>query len=178
MIACNRMDIPSGRKALLEGCCDAVGLCRPFLADPDLGRKLRKGREPEIRSCLSCNQECLDRVFAGKPVGCAVNPFVGQEDKAWIDADQGKHILVIGAGISGMAYAALAARKKPRGGVGKVRPVGRHPPVCWQNFRIGRTCPDMPIPCTPSACGMGLLSPGIGRLPLPAMRSIAIPYLR
>ncbi len=111
VIACNRMDIPSGRKALLEGCCDAVGLCRPFLADPDLGRKLRKGREPEIRSCLSCNQECLDRVFAGKPVGCAVNPFVGQEDKAWIDADQGKHILVIGAGISGMAYAALAARK-------------------------------------------------------------------
>ncbi len=109
VIACNRMDLPSGRKALKNRECDLVGMCRPFLADPNLVHKFQHGRAAEIHRCLSCNQECLDRVFGGNPVGCAVNPFLGRELEKPICRDSGKKILVIGAGISGLAYASIAA---------------------------------------------------------------------
>ena len=75
------MDLPSGRKALKNRECDLVGMCRPFLPDPNLVHKFQHGRAAEIHRCLSCNQECLDRVFSGNPVGCAVNPFLGRETR-------------------------------------------------------------------------------------------------
>ncbi len=109
--ACNRMDIASGEEALANGSCDFVGLCRPFLADANLVQKLEQGREKEIHKCLSCNQECLDRIFAGKPVGCTLNPQLGAELSLSPCKDEKKNILVVGAGISGMAYAALAANE-------------------------------------------------------------------
>lgn len=109
VIASNRMDLPSGRQALADGDCDLIGLCRPLIADPNLVQKLRQGRAREIRHCLSCNQECLDRVFGGKPVGCTVNPQLGQECAPVSPLHTGKKILVVGAGVSGLAYASLAA---------------------------------------------------------------------
>ena len=93
VIACNRMDLPSGRKALKNRECDLVGMCRPFLADPNLVHKFQHGRAAEIHRCLSCNQECLDRVFGGNPVGCAVNRFLGRELEKPICRDSGKKIL-------------------------------------------------------------------------------------
>lgn len=111
VVACNRMDVASGREALENGSCDLVGMCRPFLADPNLVQKLKQGRESEIHRCLSCNQECLDRVFAGKSVGCTINPAIGRELSPTSCLDNGKRILVVGAGISGLTYGALAARE-------------------------------------------------------------------
>lgn len=109
VVACNRMDLPTGRQALLDGDCDLVGMCRPLLADPNLLRKFEQNRTAEITHCLSCNQECLDRVFAGMTVGCTVNPAVGHEMEPSGCRDHGKNILVIGAGISGLVYAGAAA---------------------------------------------------------------------
>lgn len=107
--ACNRMDLTSGRKALLAEDCDLVGMCRPLLADPTLVEKLQQNRTDEITRCLSCNQECLDRVFAGKAVGCTVNPRIGHETQPTVCREHRKNILVIGAGISGLVYAGAAA---------------------------------------------------------------------
>lgn len=109
VIGCNRLDWESGQRAVFQGDCDLVGLCRPLIADPDLVKKAAKCQTNEIRRCLSCNQECLDRVFANQPVRCAVNPFIGTEQNRPSLREIGKKILVIGAGISGMTYAALAA---------------------------------------------------------------------
>jgi 2,4-dienoyl-CoA reductase-like NADH-dependent reductase (Old Yellow Enzyme family) len=36
-----------------------VSMARPFLADPDIVRKSREGRDGEINTCIGCNQgEC------------------------------------------------------------------------------------------------------------------------
>lgn len=107
---CNRMDIQSSREALKKNACDFIGICRPFLADPNLVLKLQQNREKEIRKCLSCNQECLDKIFAGKPVGCTINPKIGAERLPVTAKESGKKILVIGAGISGMQYALLSTK--------------------------------------------------------------------
>lgn len=129
VIASNRMDWESGQQALSAGSCDFVGMCRPLIADPDLVNKAAQDQVGQIRRCLSCNQECLDRVFADRPVGCAVNPRIGRELSPPVCREQGKRILVVGAGISGMTYAAFAAKQNQvtifeqsgtYGGVGKI----------------------------------------------------------
>ncbi len=109
VVACNRMNLSIGRQALLQGDCDLVGMCRPLLADPELVNKFEQNRTREIYHCLSCNQECLDRVFGGMPVGCTINPKIGHETQPSQCRDHGKKILVIGAGISGLVYAGAAA---------------------------------------------------------------------
>ena len=102
------MDIQTGRTALESGSCRFVGLCRPLIADPFLVRKTADGLPETIRPCISCNQECLDAVFAGRKVRCTVNPHVGNEQIAPHLAIS-KRILVVGAGIAGMAFAAMAS---------------------------------------------------------------------
>lgn len=109
VILSNRMDLRSGRQAILDGDCDCIALCRPLIADPNLVQKLKTKQEHLIRTCLSCNQECLDRVFLNQPVSCTINPQIGQECIFQPNQTKGKRIFVIGAGISGMTYAALAA---------------------------------------------------------------------
>ncbi len=49
-------------------------MARPFLADPDIVKKSREGREDEINTCIACNQACLDHAFIGKTASCLVNP--------------------------------------------------------------------------------------------------------
>ena len=39
---------------LREGRADLVGMARALLADPDLPRKWRAGRDPEVRACVFC----------------------------------------------------------------------------------------------------------------------------
>jgi 2,4-dienoyl-CoA reductase-like NADH-dependent reductase (Old Yellow Enzyme family) len=56
--------------ALAQG-ADLVGLARPLIADPDFPRKLLEQRDPEIRPCVSCNEDC--RLF-DPALLCTVNP--------------------------------------------------------------------------------------------------------
>jgi NADPH-dependent 2,4-dienoyl-CoA reductase/sulfur reductase-like enzyme len=59
---------------------DLVSFGRQFLADPDFLVKARDGRFEDIRTCIACNQGCIERLmFEGKTVRCAINPETGQE---------------------------------------------------------------------------------------------------
>jgi 2,4-dienoyl-CoA reductase (NADPH2) len=56
-------------RVLREGCCDAVTIARPLLANPDLPRALEEGWDgPRHKPCSYCNN-CLLRVVEG-PLGC------------------------------------------------------------------------------------------------------------
>jgi 2,4-dienoyl-CoA reductase-like NADH-dependent reductase (Old Yellow Enzyme family)/thioredoxin reductase len=66
-------------QALADGQCDLVGVVRGQIADPDFAAKARAGHAAAIRTCLSCNQECVGRVGRNRWLGCTANPRAGRE---------------------------------------------------------------------------------------------------
>jgi 2,4-dienoyl-CoA reductase (NADPH2) len=57
LCATNRINAPSTVESILgSGSADLVSMARPFLADPDIVRKSREGRDREINTCIACNQ--------------------------------------------------------------------------------------------------------------------------
>ncbi len=109
VIGCNRLDAGTAVYAVEQGYCDMAGMLRGLIADPFLPRKRKEGNQEAIRPCLACNQGCLEPIFSGGRAGCVVNPHAGREGKILQGKESRKSILVIGAGVSGMAYAALAS---------------------------------------------------------------------
>ena len=105
-------DVNKAESALRSGVCDFTVIGRGLLADPDLPNKLAAGRPDEIRPCISCNEGCIGRVYAGKPATCAMNPRCGHEDgsKDIPKAEAPKKIVVVGAGPGG-CMAALYAKE-------------------------------------------------------------------
>jgi 2,4-dienoyl-CoA reductase-like NADH-dependent reductase (Old Yellow Enzyme family) len=53
-----------------DGDADLVAMCRPFIREPDLVRKFRRGETKEA-ACLSCNR-CFAAVVATIPIDCYV----------------------------------------------------------------------------------------------------------
>lgn len=111
VIGCNRLAAEEAADAVEKGYCDMAGILRGMIADPYLVKKYREGNSGEIRPCLACNQGCLEPVFSSGRLGCVVNPFVGREMEPLQRRESGKSILVIGAGVSGMAYASLVSQE-------------------------------------------------------------------
>jgi 2,4-dienoyl-CoA reductase (NADPH2) len=113
LITSNRINMPDVAEAVLaRGDADLVSMARPMLADPDLVRKAREGREDEINTCIACNQACLDHTFTGRMVSCLVNPRACHETELHYDpAAAPKRIAVVGAGPAGLAYATVAAQR-------------------------------------------------------------------
>lgn len=98
-------------KWLSEGVCDAVAIGRPLLADPEWVEKSRTKSAP-VAPCIACNQSCLDAIFTGKIASCLVNPRAGYETKIQMKrAKEPKKLLVIGGGVSGMAFSVFAAQR-------------------------------------------------------------------
>jgi 2,4-dienoyl-CoA reductase (NADPH2) len=101
--------------ALAEG-ADLVGIARPLIADPDFPRKLLEERDPEIRPCVSCNEDC--RLF-DPALLCTVNPDLalpGERRRRATpllvgggSADSGP-VAVVGAGPGGLECALTLAR--------------------------------------------------------------------
>ena len=86
-----------------------------LLADADLPRKAREGREDEINTCIACNQGCLDRVFEGKRATCLVNPRAAYETELASNAARApKRVAVVGAGPAGLACATTLAERGHR----------------------------------------------------------------
>jgi 2,4-dienoyl-CoA reductase (NADPH2) len=113
VIASNRINDPAVAEALLaDGTADLVSMARPLLADPDFARKARENRAGEIRTCIACNQACLDRIFTDQAASCMVNPRAGREIEfvAGTPAVR-KRIGVVGAGPAGLAFAVTAAER-------------------------------------------------------------------
>jgi 2,4-dienoyl-CoA reductase (NADPH2) len=113
VIATNRFNAPGDADALIDsGAADLVSMARPLLADPDLPRKAREGREQEINTCIACNQGCLDRVFENQRATCLVNPRAAYETELVVERTPApKRVAVVGAGPAGLACATTLAER-------------------------------------------------------------------
>ncbi|MFZ2172943.1 MAG: mycofactocin system FadH/OYE family oxidoreductase 2 [Rhodococcus sp. (in: high G+C Gram-positive bacteria)] len=97
-------------QALAEGHCDLIGVVRGQIADPGFASKALVGEEDRIRTCLSCNQECIGRMGLGRWLGCVVNPRAGRESVALPEPRvRGRRLVVVGGGPAGLKAAATAA---------------------------------------------------------------------
>ena len=106
-------DIPTARHAIASGKLDMVGMTRAHLADPHLVRKLREGREDDIRPCVGANY-CLDRIYQGGMAFCLHNAASGREETMPHDipaAPRAKRVTIIGAGPGGMEAARVASAR-------------------------------------------------------------------
>jgi 2,4-dienoyl-CoA reductase (NADPH2) len=118
-------DPVQAERALADGHADLVGVVRGQIADPDFTAKARAGHAPEVRTCLSCNQECVGRMGLGRWLGCIENPHTGREQAEYergtrVDAStvdlpvpgqRPKRVVVVGGGPAGLQAAATAAQR-------------------------------------------------------------------
>lgn len=113
VICAGRMENPEvALKAVEENLVDGIGLARQLLADPEWPNKLQKEETEDIRPCIACHAGCLNRIFKGQDICCALNPAVArEEDYALKEAEEKKHVVVIGGGIGGMEAARVCAIK-------------------------------------------------------------------
>jgi len=97
---------------LQAGWCDAVVMGRPFLADPELTKKIMEDRLHDIRHCVRC-LTCVDSLMKLEDVHCAVNARMGHEEEWPIGAKtaNARKIMIVGAGPGGMEAARVAAAR-------------------------------------------------------------------
>lgn len=115
IIATNTIKDPKFAESLLEeGVSDFVAIGRGQIADPEFARKTFEGREKEIRQCIGC-MYCRESQLGARPVPmrCSVNPRAGVEffyPKPNKDGN-GRTVVVVGAGPSGMQAAIILAKR-------------------------------------------------------------------
>jgi 2,4-dienoyl-CoA reductase (NADPH2) len=109
--ASNRINDPQIAEEILSlGHADLVSVGRGFLADPDWANKAQSD-PASIRKCIACGT-CLDHLFSGQAVVCAINPQCGRErEMAIVPANDPKKVIIIGAGPAGLEAARVAALK-------------------------------------------------------------------
>ena len=95
--------------------CDAVVMGRPFLADPELTKKIMEDRLDDIRHCVRC-LTCVDSLMNLEDVHCAVNARMGKEEEYPLGGKtaKAKNVMIVGAGPGGMEAARVAALKGTR----------------------------------------------------------------
>jgi mycofactocin system FadH/OYE family oxidoreductase 2 len=101
-------------RALEEGLCDLVGVVRGQIADADFGAKARAGHATDIRTCLSCNQECVGRMGLNRWLGCIENPRTGLESVTLPAPTRRRRVVVVGGGPGGLQAAVSAAERGHR----------------------------------------------------------------
>src|ERR1700678_320242 len=102
-------------RALREGLCDLVGVVRGQIADPEFAIKARSGHPTDIRTCLSCNQECVGRMGLNRWLGCIENPRTGREAEAVPPPRRrGRRVVVVGGGPAGLQTAVTATERGHR----------------------------------------------------------------
>lgn len=103
-------NVAKAEAALMNKVCDLAVIGRGLLADPQLPNKVLSGRPETIRPCISCNEGCIGRVYAGQQASCALNPRCGHEDgsRDIPKTSRPKRILVVGGGPGGCMAAIYA----------------------------------------------------------------------
>jgi len=101
-------------RALAEGVCDLVGVVRGQIADPDFAGKARSGHATDVRTCLSCNQECVGRMGLNRWLGCIENPRTGRESAIVPRPRRRRRVVVVGGGPGGLQAAVTAAERGHR----------------------------------------------------------------
>jgi hypothetical protein len=106
-------DVATARHAIANGLLDMVGMTRAHIADPHIVRKIREGREHDIRPCVGATY-CLDRIYQGGAALCIHNPATGREAEmphVIAPAAVRKTVVVVGAGPGGLEAARVAAER-------------------------------------------------------------------
>lgn len=99
-------------RALAAGQADLIGVVRGQIADADFVAKARAGQATEIRTCLSCNQECVGRMGLNRWLGCIENPRTGREAIPLpAPRRRGQRVFVVGGGPGGLQAAVSAAQR-------------------------------------------------------------------
>ncbi len=114
VVAFGRINDPVQAETILqENSADLIGMCRQLLCDPETPIKTADGRLDDIRHCIACNEACVG--VDGIYVECIQNPGVGRELHFGIDtltpAEEKKRVMVVGAGVAGLKYAEIAAKR-------------------------------------------------------------------
>jgi 2,4-dienoyl-CoA reductase-like NADH-dependent reductase (Old Yellow Enzyme family)/thioredoxin reductase len=101
---------------IASGKADICNMARALIADPDLPKKAKEGREEEILHCVRCSM-CQHQISrAGERLArCTINPTVGFEtdrtnDPA-IPALHRKKLVIVGGGPCGIEAALTAAQR-------------------------------------------------------------------
>jgi dimethylamine/trimethylamine dehydrogenase len=117
VVGVGRFTSPDGMmRRIRSGALDLIGAARPSIADPFLPRKIREGREDEIRECVGCNI-CVSGDNRCVPIRCTQNPTMGEEwRRGWhperIPAvGDPRPVLVVGGGPAGMECSLTLARR-------------------------------------------------------------------
>lgn len=101
---------------IANGQADLCNMARALIADPDLPKKAKEGRDEDILHCLRCGmcQHQISRAPERLP-RCTINPTVGFEDdrtnNANIPALSSKKLVVVGGGPAGLEAALTAAKR-------------------------------------------------------------------
>jgi 2,4-dienoyl-CoA reductase-like NADH-dependent reductase (Old Yellow Enzyme family)/thioredoxin reductase len=107
-------DVATARHAIAAGLLDMVGMTRAHIADPHIARKVREGREQDIRPCVGATY-CLDRIYEGREALCIHNPATGREAIMPHEVERAagphKSVVVVGAGPAGLEAARVAAAR-------------------------------------------------------------------
>jgi 2,4-dienoyl-CoA reductase-like NADH-dependent reductase (Old Yellow Enzyme family)/thioredoxin reductase len=106
-------DVATARHAIAAGKLDMVGMTRAHLAEPHIVRKIREGREEDIRPCVGANY-CLDRIYQGGSAYCIHNAATGRElfmPHEIPPAPRRRKVVIIGAGPAGLEAARVAAER-------------------------------------------------------------------
>jgi len=106
-------DVPTARHAIASGKLDLVGMTRAHMADPLIVKKIKEGREENIRPCVGANY-CLDRIYQGGAAFCIHNPATGREltmPNEIARAEEKQKVVVVGAGPGGLEAARVAAER-------------------------------------------------------------------
>ena len=108
---------------LAKGQADYVLMARSAMADPELVKKAREGREDDIRPCLRCNY-CMDHgrrmaltkdlhllAYPSYDRQCMTNPvqFQSAQKLRIPPAERSKKVAVVGGGVAGMNAALSCA---------------------------------------------------------------------
>ena len=94
-----------------EGRADLVAFGRQSLADPAMPKKALEERLEDMTPCIACLQGCVANMYAGNPVCCLTNPFLGHEAEPIEKTENPKKAMVIGGGVAGLCAAFIAKEK-------------------------------------------------------------------
>ncbi|MCE5248735.1 NAD(P)/FAD-dependent oxidoreductase [bacterium] len=110
IIGAGGITVPEEAEELIaSGKCDMVALGRPSLADPHWAKKAKAGKK--VVPCIRCNV-CYRQLWAGEPLWCSVNPYLGHEAEQYLSTpSKKKKVMIIGAGPAGIRCALTASKR-------------------------------------------------------------------